>query len=89
MVIVLLTVRLAVSLKEVHGAQLLVAVTAHEVLWVPGVPQCSDDLANYRLAASCTNSFLLGLNPLLVHVFLQIAQHVIQIRSSTNHLVFK
>jgi len=87
--VVLLAEWLAISLKEVHCSQFLVAMAAHEVLWMPSVPECSDHLPHNGLAARRTHTLLFGLNPLLVHVFLQVAQHVIKIRGSTNHLAFK
>ena len=89
MVVVLLTVGLSIPLKEVHCSQFLVAVAAHEVFRVPSVAQCSDHLPHNWLGTSCTDTLLLGLDTLLVHILLQVAQHVIQIRGSTNHLIVK
>lgn len=88
-VVVFLTVWLAISLEEVHCAQFLIAVAAGKVLRVPSMTKCSDNLTHYWFATCCTHTLLFGLDSLLIHVFLQVAQHVIKIRSTTNHLLFK
>jgi len=86
--IVLLTVRSALSLKEVLGAQLLVAMGAGKMLGMPRVAKGGDHLTHNRFAASSTHAFLLGFHALLVHVLLQVSKHVIKIgRSSNNGLV--
>ena len=62
--IVVLTVRFAISLEEVLSAELLVAVEAGEVLRVPGATQGSDHLTYYWLLTRSTHSLLLGLDTL-------------------------
>ena len=47
--VVLLTVRFLVPLKEVASAQLHLAHFTHEVLRVPGPAQCSYNLRDYLL----------------------------------------
>lgn len=58
-VVVFWAVGQAVPFKEGTGAQLLLAVSADKVLWVPGLPQSMDHLEHHKAwhgrAAECTS----------------------------------
>lgn len=59
MVVVLGTVGQAIPFKEGTGANLLLAVIANEVLWVPGLPQSMDHLGiPQSLAWQCSRMHL-------------------------------
>lgn len=84
-VVTVLTERFSVSLEEVLSAELLVTLVAGETLWVPGVAQGGDHLANYWLPTGSTHSLLLDFNPLFVHVLLKISQHHVQVGGASYH----
>lgn len=77
--VVLLAVRLAVALKEVARAQLLVAVAARKVLGVPGLAQRRNDLAHNRLLARVAAALLRGGDAATGHVRVQVAEHRVQL----------
>lgn len=77
--IVLLAVWSAVTLEEVLGAQLLVAVGACEMLRVPGLAQGCDHPPNDGFVAGGAAALLCGGNALLSHVAGQGAQHRIKL----------
>ena len=81
------TVRFAVSLEEVLGAELLVALGAGETLRVPGVAEGSDHLAHYGLPTGSTHSLLLNFDSLLVHVLLEVSQHHVKVGGPSYHLI--
>lgn len=77
--VVRFAVRMTVTFEEVTGAQLLFAVTAEEVLRVPGLAQRRYHLADDRLVARITASLLGRVHTLAVHVSLQATEHRIQL----------
>lgn len=81
-VVVCLAVGLIVPLKEVLGAQLLVAVGTREVLGVPCAPQGRHHLSDDGLVAGRAVALGGGVHPLLGEVGLQGAQHGIQLVGS-------
>ena len=88
-VVAVLTVRFAVSLEEVHGAELLVALVAGETFRVPGLAQGSDHLAHYGLPTGSTHSLLLNFDSLLVHVLLEVSQHHVKVGGPSYHLTLQ
>lgn len=78
MVVISLTVWLSFPLKEVSGTNLLLAVCAHKMLWMPCAPHGSHYLANNGFAAGATHSLSNRLHSQLVEVRLKTAQHVVQ-----------
>lgn len=85
-VVVWLAVGTAIPLKEVARAQLLGAVGAGEVLWVPGTAQCSDDLPHNGLVARPAAALLRCAHPLARHVRVQRAQHPLQVTAARHRL---
>lgn len=77
--VVCLTVWLPLTLKEVPGADLLLAVGAHKVLGVPRFTHGSHHLSNNRFLAGTTNTFSHGLDSKSVEVGLEASQHVVQL----------
>lgn len=63
-VVVRLAVRVTVPLKEVAGAEFLLAVGADEVLRVPGLAERRDHLTHDRLVASAAAALLRCVNSL-------------------------
>lgn len=55
--VVLFTVRLAVSLKEVFGADFLLTVSTHKVFRMPRPTHCCHHLASDGFLAGSTNTF--------------------------------
>lgn len=78
-VVVFLTVRLPLALKEVPGAYLLLAVGAHKVLRVPCSAHGSHHLSNYGFLAGSADTFSHRLDTESVEVGLQASQHVVQL----------
>lgn len=76
-VVILLTVRLSFTLKEVPGADLLLTVCAHEVFRVPCAAHGSHHLAHNRLTAGTADSFSHRLHTQFVEVRLQTTKHVV------------
>lgn len=76
-VVVRLAVGPAVALEEVPGAQLLVAVSAGEVLRVPRATQRGDDLSDDGLIAGVAASLLGGLYSLAAHVCSKGSEHML------------
>jgi len=79
MIVVLLTVRPIVTLKEVFSSQFLIAVAAGEVLRMPGVAQSCYHLSNDRFVAGTTDSLLGRLHSLFVHILLQVPKHGVKV----------
>lgn len=75
--VVLLTVGLTITLKEVSGAYLLLTVSAHKVLGVPSTPHSSNHLSNDWLTAGPTHPLGHCLHAQFMEVRLQAAQHVV------------
>lgn len=63
-VVVRLAVRVTVPFKEVAGAEFLLAVSADEVLRVPGLAERCDHLTHDRLVASAAAALLRCVNSL-------------------------
>lgn len=78
MMVISLAVWLSFPLKEVSGTNLLLAVCAHKMLWMPCTPHGSYHLANNGFAAGPTHSLSNRLHSELVEVRLKTAQHVVQ-----------
>lgn len=76
-VVVFLTVRLPLTLKEVPGADLLLTVGAHKVLRVPRSAHGSHHLSSNRFLAGTTDTFSHRLDSKSVEVGLQASQHVV------------
>lgn len=70
---------MAIAFEEIPRAQLLVAVRADEVLWMPGLAQRRYHLADDRLVARVAAAFLRRVHTLSVHVCLQTTKHRIQL----------
>lgn len=77
-VVALLTKWFAVSLEKMLSPQLHVTLAAGEAAGMPGAAQRGDHLAHDGLLAGGADPLLLGLDALLGHVLLQVAQHRVQ-----------
>jgi len=77
-VVALLTKWFAVSLEKVLSPKLHVTLAAGEAAGMPGAAQRGDHLAHDGLLACGADPLLLGLDPLLGHVLLQVTQHRVQ-----------
>lgn len=66
--VVLLTVWLAIMLVEGNIAELLLALGASEMLWMPCFPHSIDDLAQDWFLACSTDTLGRGIHSLPVHV---------------------
>lgn len=73
----IMVIRLAVGmsfpLEEVPGAQLLITMSAGEMLRVPCLPQGGDHLSDDRLLAGAAASLLSSVHPLTAHVCLKVS----------------
>ena len=69
-VIIGFTVGESIALKEVACAQLLIAVIACEMLWMPGLAQSGNHLAHNWLLAGVAAALLYGVDSLTTHVCL-------------------
>lgn len=78
-VVVGLAEGLAVALEKVARAQLLGAVGASEVFWVPGLAQRGDHLSDDGLLAGAAAALLARVDSLATHVCLQVAEHGVQV----------
>lgn len=76
-VIVLFTVGLSIPLKEVPGSNLLLAVGADEMLWVPRLPHGGHNLPSNGLLAGPADTLGNCGNTQFVQVRLQAPQHAI------------
>lgn len=65
-----LTVWMTIPFEKVTCAELLAAVAAREVLWMPGAAQCSDHLSDNGFIACAAAAFLCCGNSLTIHIFL-------------------
>lgn len=66
--VVLFTVRLAVSLKEVFGTYFVLTVSTHEMFWMPRPTHCCHHLASDWFLAGSTNAFGYSLDTQAVEV---------------------
>lgn len=80
--VVRLAVGMAVPLEEVARSELLIAVVAREMLWMPSFAQRRDHLAHDWLFAGAAAAFVGRVHSLPVHVCLQAAQHKVQLVST-------
>lgn len=80
--VVRLAVGMAVPFEEIPSPQLLVAVGAHEMFRVPCLAEGRYHLADDRLIARRTASFLSRVDALFAHVRLKTVEHAIQLRRS-------
>lgn len=77
--IVLFTVGLSIPLKKVPGSDLLLAMGADEVLWVPRLSHGGHNLPSDGLLAGPADPFGNRGDPQFVQVRLQAPQHTIQL----------
>lgn len=63
-----LTVGKAIALKEIACAQLLIAVIASKMLWMPGFAQGGNDLANNGLFTGIAAALLYSVYSLTIHI---------------------
>ena len=78
-VVIGFAVRRAFAFKEVSRAQLLVAVIASEMLWMPSLAQRRDDLTDNRLVACTAAAFLHCVDSLTWHILLKTAKHILEL----------
>lgn len=78
-VVVLLTIWLSFTLKEISRADFLLTVCANKVFGVPCAAHRSHHLSHDRFTAGSTDSFRHSLHSQFVEVRLQAAQHVVQL----------
>jgi len=76
-VVVEFAIWFSISFEKVLQSQFLVAVGASEVFGMKGFSQRRDDLTHNRLLALEANALLSRSDSLLVHILLQISQHVV------------
>jgi hypothetical protein len=69
----------AIALEKVPCAQLLVAMVASEMLRVPGLSKCRDDLSNNWLVAGAAAALLHCVHSLTRHVRLETAKHILKL----------
>lgn len=77
--VICLTVRLSLTLKEVPGANLLLTMCAHKVFGVPCAAHGGHHLSDNWLTAGSANSFSYRLHTQFVEVRLQATEHVVQL----------
>lgn len=80
-VIVIFTVGLSFPLIKVFRPELLTTMGTGEMFRVPSFPKSRDNLSNYRLVTSGTNSLLCGTHSLFIHACLEVAKHRIKLMS--------
>lgn len=85
-VIIRLAVRVSVTLEEVPGAQLLIAVIASKMLRMPSFAESRYDLADDGLIAGIAAPLLSGIDSLATHIGLQISKHGIQLITCRGQL---
>lgn len=74
----------SLALEEVARAQLLGTVVAGEMLWMPGLAQRRDHLADDGLVARGATALLRRIHALSVHLGRQAPEHAVQWRSRVH-----
>lgn len=70
---------MAVAFEKVARAQLFLAVVARKVLWMPGLAERCDNLADNWLITGTAAALLQRIYSLLTHVGAKLAKHRIQL----------